>query len=457
MQLTPALRFLSNQHWAMSPDVFDAMTGILERRAAGERAGEMDDILGTTPKEEPRMQVIGSTAVIPVRGVLARYADQINGICQDQGRSAEALQRDLSRAASDPSVRQVVLRIDSPGGTVAGTAETADAIRAVSAGGKPVTAFVDGLAASAALWLASQADQIVASSASAQIGSIGVITAHVDVSRRQEQAGYRVHVLRSTALKAPGAMGEALNADQLASINRQLADLHHAFAVAVQAGRGLNDQQRDAVATGEVWTATRAIELGLADRITAWDVLLAELNGTQQPVPSTTRARASASAIAPTTQAPAAGDSPMKITSQILAALCAAHVTDAANIVADANSGLEESAIKANIETRKQAKAVAEQLNAITTERDQAKAQVTATEAKLATEAAAHAATKAELETTKAELARVQGFVPKHKDPGAGKLPAAAGANTKTVAELAAMSPTEKSAFFNAGGVQAPE
>jgi len=272
--MTPALRFLSNQVWAIHPPVFDILSALLESRANGERTPSARD--GDSPGGgEPGPQIIGDTAVIPVRGVIARYADQINGNCQDAGRSAESLQRDLLAMAADPNVKRIVLRIDSPGGTVAGTSETADAIRRVSAGGKPVIAFVDGMAASAAYWLASQADKIVMAGPTSEVGSIGVITAHVDQTRLQENRGVKVQVFRTSPLKAPGAMGETLSLEQARAIDRDLADFHAVFAGGVQAGRGMTDEQIAAATTGEMWRPEAAIAMGLADEMMSWDQLMA--------------------------------------------------------------------------------------------------------------------------------------------------------------------------------------
>lgn len=273
MQLSRALDYLTQQAWCLHPPVFDQLASLIERHALGVRldAAQIEAAIGRDPKaadaREPVYTVQGGEAVIPIRGVLARYADQVNGACQARGRSYESIQADLLRAAQDPTVARVTLRIDSPGGSATGAAETADLVRAVSAQGKPVTAYIDGQAASAAYWIASQADHVVASSPTALAGSIGVITAHVDTSRANEAGGVKVQVLRSTPLKAPGTAGEALQDHQLASIRALLADMHAAFSDAVAAGRGLTAEQQAAATTGEVFTAAKAIDLGLVDRI----------------------------------------------------------------------------------------------------------------------------------------------------------------------------------------------
>lgn len=280
--MSPAIRFLSSNAWAMDPQVFADLVAIVERHASGERLTERDlrAAVGDKPagSRESAMYRVGDVAVIPVRGVIARYADQVNGVCQETGRSAESIQADIRAALSDLMVRSIVLRIDSPGGTVAGTAETAAAIRDAAAAGKPVHAFVDGLAASAAYWIASAADTITVSAPTAQVGSIGVITAHYDETAAEERRGYRLQVFRSAALKAPGAWGEKLTPEQAESIQRNISQLHAVFSSAVKSNRQLSDQQVAQATTGEVWAADQAKSMGLIDGVQSWDSFLTTVN-----------------------------------------------------------------------------------------------------------------------------------------------------------------------------------
>jgi signal peptide peptidase SppA len=339
--MSPALRFLSHQTWAIHPPVFEALASLLEARANGQ---ELDHTTASEQDGKERIQILGDTAVISVRGVIARYADQINGACQDQGRSAESLQRDLRAYAGDPRIKRLILRIDSPGGTVAGTAETADLIREISASGKKIIAFVDGLAASAGYWLASQADEIVLAGPTSEVGSIGVITAHVDATKAQDKAGYRVTVLRTSPLKAPGAMGESLTPDQIASIQRDLADFHRVFASAVQAGRGLTDEQIAKVTTGQLWRPDEAIALGLADAVATWEQVLGSTYTTTPPAALTATAQ---------------GESTMDIKLQAaLTRLAAALPTLAAAIVAKAaEAGTTAEALEAYVKDLQAAEA----------------------------------------------------------------------------------------------------
>jgi signal peptide peptidase SppA len=391
---SPALRFLSSNAWAMQPEVFRDLVAIVERHASGERltANEVRAAVGSSQAgREAAMYKVGDTAVIPIRGVIARYADQVNGVCQDTGRSAESIQADIRSALADLTVRRIALRIDSPGGTVAGTAETGAAIKAATAAGKPVHAFVDGLAASAAYWLAASAESITASAPTAQAGSIGVITAHVDETAANDRRGYKVQVIRSVDLKAPGTAGEALTPEQVASIQRNIGQLHTAFADHVGASRKLDANRLAQVTTGEVWAAAQAQSLGLIDGVQSWESWLAAL-----PTRGTSRTSTKAAA--------------MNI--EDLAALTDKHPAKASEIVAMAKAGKTAPEIEAHLAEASRT----EEMAAIKTACESAQTDLKA-------EREAHEKTRAELKTATDKLAAFTANQATHRDPGQGNQP----------------------------------
>jgi signal peptide peptidase SppA len=454
--MSPALRFLSAQHWAIIPGVFDSLIRIVENHDAGIRATPeqvreaqghraafgMEDMAGGG---EPLMQIRGDTAIIPVRGVLARYSDQINGACQDQGRSAESIQADLSKAASNPNISRIILRIDSPGGSVAGTAETGAAIRAASASGKQVIAFVDGLAASAGYWLASQADQIVASAPGSLVGSIGVIMALVDASKNQEKAGYKVHVVRSVGLKAPGTANEAINPEQLASVQKVVADLHQLFADAVSTGRGMDQAQMDRAATGEVFTATEGMRLGLVDSIQSWESVVSSMDRSTRA----SRAIDSQSVTLPSSNL--LGDSDMSLIKQAKA-IADAHPSQAALVWEMAASDhTEEQIIKAVESKEVEAKHAAD-----AAELAKLKATVEDLSAKLMESELAQASAEKLAIEAKAKCDALEA----HAKGGQAGAAIKADAGESSVEKIPqatfdAMTPSEKAKFFARGGVVA--
>jgi ClpP class serine protease len=122
------------------------------------------------------------------------------------------------------------------------------------------------MAASAAYWLASQTDHIEAN-ATAQVGSIGVYSVMVDSSQAYEDAGIRVHVVRSGSHKGSGVEGSPITPEDISEEQRMIDQLSHMFAATVARGRGLTPAQVAELATGQVWLAADALKLGLIDSI----------------------------------------------------------------------------------------------------------------------------------------------------------------------------------------------
>lgn len=431
MNISPALRFLSSHQWAIEDATFDKLVAILERHAAGERldADAVAAAIGRDPEavdaREPVMEIKGDTAIIPMRGVLARYADSVNGVCQARGRSAESVQRDLI-AAADSGVNRIILRMDSPGGEVSGTAETGELVRQLSARGVRMVAYVDGMTVSAAYWIASQADEIVASSPAAMVGSIGVKMAVVE--RVPDEKRERVHVITS----APAKSSPQINEAQLANLKALVRDMAGTFATAVAAGRGLTEEQTAKVVTGEVWTAQAAIGLGLVDRIESFDALLARRHSPAGAMSVPANLAASA-AIHPADETAAANGDPMMITAQALAALVAAFPHHSAYISERALAGDEEGAIRTALAAK---------------DRDAAAKALADTKDALAAEVKAHGDTKDRLAKLQAEYDKLKALANAGgRDPGHG--------NAAEQASRSKMTADEKGKFVAANGMTA--
>lgn len=192
------------------------------------------------------------------------------------GTSTIMLRRDIQNAVRDSSVSGILLAVESPGGTVAGTADLAAEVKKATRS-KPVWAHVDDTAASAAYWMVSQADQVWANNGTAVIGNVGTIFAVQDTSGAAEKDGVKVRMFSTGPLKGAGYPGTPLTDEQAAMI-QGLADQTQAlFDAGVKAGRRLTAEQMKAVRTGEIFTATRAKELNLIDGIRPFGQTLAAL------------------------------------------------------------------------------------------------------------------------------------------------------------------------------------
>jgi len=167
---TRALDLLLGTAWAIDPEAMQTIIGIAQR--VNDSPEAVSAKLGRPLDNARRVTERDGTAIIPVTGPIFRRANLFTEI--SGATSVEVLAQDLATAAADPSIERIVLDIDSPGGQASGIAEMAAQIRAST---KPVTAYVDGAAASAAYWLAAAADQVVASP-TALLGSIGVVASY---------------------------------------------------------------------------------------------------------------------------------------------------------------------------------------------------------------------------------------------------------------------------------------
>ncbi len=247
-------------------------------------AGELREILGQdfAGRELGRAQdadalndhlLPSGIAVVSVRGVLARHADQVNGLCMPRGRSYETIGSQLL-AARDAGARAAVLRIESPGGIAIGAQECAEVIASVRADGLPVYAYVDGYAYSAGYYLAAACDEIVLSSRAASTGSIGTVMALWDRSEAATRAGMRRVVLRSGPRKALGQDGEQIDEEVIADLQERIDSFFSHFRGHVLAGRNLTPEQLDPVADGRVLDAEPAIAAGLADAVASWQAFI---------------------------------------------------------------------------------------------------------------------------------------------------------------------------------------
>lgn len=255
--------------WMILPAAFEALratvlaTNWAEHMAAGPRP--LESTLQMVP-------VKGGKAIarIDLSGTLMKSASSFGGTSTVQTR------RDINAAASDPNVSGILLAIDSPGGTVAGTAELGDAVKAAGRQ-KPVYAWVDGLAASAAYWAASQADLIFAGNRMSQIGSIGTYATVYDYSQATEAEGIKVHHFTTGPLKGMATPGTAITPEQAEYMQARVNEMQTHFDAAVRAGRGMNASQLAAVKSGAVWQAADALEKRLIDGIKTYEQTLAAL------------------------------------------------------------------------------------------------------------------------------------------------------------------------------------
>ena len=173
-----------------------------------------------------------------------------------------SIKKDIQSAIDNPSVKQILLSINSPGGVVSGTKELADFI---AHSPKPISAYADGLVASAAFWLAS-ATGIIYAPATAMLGSIGVIQVHVDLSKYYERVGVKFTPITAGTFKAVGSDSSPLSEEDKKYLQKQLDSIHTIFKNDVQSNLGLTSPQ-NLWGEAQIMLANEAKELGLVSAV----------------------------------------------------------------------------------------------------------------------------------------------------------------------------------------------
>jgi len=194
-----------------------------------------------------------------VRPYIARLT--ISGLIRgDQNRTEQ-----LDRLARSNLARAVIVHVDSPGGTTAGSEQLFNALAGVREK-KPLVVVVDSLAASGGYITALAGDHIIAQQTSL-VGSIGVLFQYPNVADLLEKLGVKVESVKSTPLKAAPDGFEPTSPEARAALNSIIQDSYSWFKGIVQDRRRLNDSQLQTAADGRIFTGHQAIDLKLIDEL----------------------------------------------------------------------------------------------------------------------------------------------------------------------------------------------
>ncbi len=178
---------------------------------------------------------VNSLGVIKISGTLFK-ADQE---CGPHGMAT--IGEAIKQADQNPNLDGILLVIDSPGGTVDGTAALAEIVKATS---KPIIAFADGLMASAALWIGASADEIIASNDYCEIGSVGVLLSFSDFQPAYEKQGVKFHTITAPQSSEKVKMWEDVRAGNYDELkNDVLKPLAEEFINVMKSNRPLSEEK----------------------------------------------------------------------------------------------------------------------------------------------------------------------------------------------------------------------
>lgn len=216
-------------------------------------------------------------AVIPLRGTITPRGSLFSLIFGGGG-GLQLFREQFRMAMADSDVSSIVLDIDSPGGIIDLVPEATSEILAAR-GTKPITAVANTTTASAAYWIASAADMIVATP-SAQVGSIGVFTIHEDISRAEQAMGITTTIVSAGQFKTEGNPYEPLSKAAQASLQDEVDELYGMFTGQVAEGRGVSQKAVQAgYGRGRCLLADQAMQVGMIDRIETLEQTVARLGG----------------------------------------------------------------------------------------------------------------------------------------------------------------------------------
>jgi len=225
-------------------------------------AAELSTMAAGFSREAPKpYRVQDGAAIIPVHGSLSHrfgYLQPTSGMTGYDG-----LRYNIEMAESDPDVNGIIYDINSPGGSVDGLFDLTDWAKAYVT--KPTRAIVDPQATSAAQLFSAIAD-VVTLSRTDRMGSIGAITAHMDVSKMLEGRGQKITLITAGARKAEGNAYEALPEAVFNAKQSELEQLRQMFAQSLVNNRGADFNALMATEAAVI-NATQAVELKLADKI----------------------------------------------------------------------------------------------------------------------------------------------------------------------------------------------
>lgn len=216
----------------------------------------------------------GSIALIDIQGTMTKAGSSLGGGGTVQARHA------IRQANSDETVGAILIRFDTPGGTVSGTADLAGDIAKTT---KPTIAFVEDLCCSAGMWCASQCDEIFANNATAMVGSIGTFMALHDISGALADMKIRTIVVKAGEFKGGGFPGTEVTDAQVAEWQKQIDAIQAQFTDGIARGRKMSVDQAKALVTGLTYVAEEAVSLKLIDGIKTFDEVVQHLQSRISP------------------------------------------------------------------------------------------------------------------------------------------------------------------------------
>jgi len=272
------LSFALEHPWSLTTPMMGVVAGILARRLAGvDSEAEIEHLALVNRKSLPQPKV-GSVGIIPVYGVIAPRMNMLTEM--SGGTTYEKLGQQLNEALHGPSIKTIVLDIDSPGGSVAGNAEFAAQLLGARTR-KPIIAVAQYTCASAAYHLASCCTSVYAAP-SALVGSIGTYLMHDDISAALDTMGIKRTFISAGGGKLVGNPAVPLDDASTVRMKAMVDGAYQQFVDNVVRGRGAGTTAATVKNEWQahLYSATDALALGMVDKVATLEETLTRLLAT---------------------------------------------------------------------------------------------------------------------------------------------------------------------------------
>ena len=234
------------------------------------KMSDMEDMLSAIFGAKPVLEKYPPLAFIPIKGVIGKNLSELESMCGCC--DIQDIEEMLEECERDPSIKTIILDIDSPGGTSVGVPELANRIKNSS---KEVISFTGSECCSAAYWLGSQASAFYATPSSS-VGSVGVYIAFPDCSEAYKMEGVKMDVIKSGSFKGAGIPGTSLDEGQRKMLQQEVEDIHNDFKEAVKSVRAFVE---DSSMEGQMFSGKRGAEAGMVTSlINGFDELIEAIN-----------------------------------------------------------------------------------------------------------------------------------------------------------------------------------
>lgn len=270
-----AFEFAASLCWLIEPSYLATILAIANGEGPGPQA--VAARLGRPLQNAPKVEIRDGVAIVPVHGPIFRRASLFTDV--SGATSVSMLARDFRAALESPEVSAIVLDIDSPGGEANGIHELAAMIRDAR-GQKPICAYVGGMAASAAYWIASACEEIVADD-TALVGSIGTVLA---VPAPGATSSSQVEFVSSVS---PYKRPDLGTKDGRAQYQKRVDDNAAVFVENVARNRAVTpDQVAEKFGKGGLLMAREALTVGMIDKLGSFEGTVARFAAPEEAPPS---------------------------------------------------------------------------------------------------------------------------------------------------------------------------